>query len=101
MINCKQIEKIKLQHTNKQTNKQKKQINKKYCYQRINRTDLYLISGYVMFMTYDCTYNIWSRRRNSLISGRSIDNCGVNVLYWCKHESGKSVKVMVILHVIK
>ena len=48
----------------------------------MNRTDLYFLSLYEIFMPHDCIYNIWSRRRNSLISGRSIDNCGANnVLY--------------------
>ena len=32
-----------------------------------------------MFMPHDCKYNICSGRRNGLMSGGSINNCGVNV----------------------
>ena len=32
-----------------------------------------------MFVTRDCKYNICSGRRNGLMSGGSINNCGVNV----------------------
>ena len=31
-----------------------------------------------MFMSHDCKYNIRSVRRNDLMSGGSINNCGVN-----------------------
>ena len=31
-----------------------------------------------MFMPHDCKYNICSGRRNGLMSGGSINNCGVN-----------------------
>ena len=31
-----------------------------------------------MFISHDCKYNICSGRRNGLMPGGSIDNCGVN-----------------------